>query len=540
MWERRSVMAPRGLVASPHPLATGAGLRVLQRGGTAVEAAIATASTLAVVYPHMNGLGGDNVWLIYRARTGEVHALLAIGWAGREVTIDAYRAAGYREIPRRGPLAANTVPGAVDGWAEAYAFSRAVLGGREPFEALLEDAVYYAEAGFPVTAGQAAWTLNALASGELADQEAWRRTFVRPDGSPPAPGDRWALPALAETLKVLGREGRDGFYRGPIARALCAALRARGGWLREEDFASFRSQWAAPLSVPYRRWTIFATPPPTQGVTSLQILRILGAFPVDAWGDDSIDYYHVMVEAAKLAIQDRDTWIADPLHVPVPVGELLSEGRALRHASRIDLGRASPPGGSAAKDGDTVSVAVVDAQGNAVSLIQSIYFDFGSGVVVEDTGVLLQNRGTAFSLDPSHPNALAPGKRPFHTLTPALALRDGRVELVYGTMGGEGQPQTQAALVTRILDLGMDVQAALDAPRWVYGRTWGAPTQTVAVESRVPGAVVEGLRSRGHDVRVVAAWDDRMGHAHAIRVDLQTGTRYGGADLRGDGIAAGC
>src|SRR5579883_515456 len=263
MWERRSVMAPRGLVASPHPLATGAGLRVLQRGGTAVEAAITTASTLAVVYPHMNGLGGDNVWLIYRARTGEVHALLAIGWAGREVTIDAYRA---------------------------------VLGGREPFEALLEDAVYYAEAGFPVTAGQAAWTLNALASGELADQEAWRRTFVRPDGSPPAPGDRWALPALAETLKVLGREGRDGFYRGPIARALCAALRARGGWLREEDFAPFRSQWAAPLSVPYRRWTIFATPPPTQGVTSLQILRILGAFPVDAWGDDSIDYYHVTFE----------------------------------------------------------------------------------------------------------------------------------------------------------------------------------------------------------------------------------------------------
>ncbi len=540
-----SVLAPRGLVTCPHALATSAGLRVLQAGGNAVEAAIAAAATIAVVYPHMNGLGGDNIWLLYDARTHDVKALLACGTAGRECTIDAYRARGHREaIPRRGPLGVNTVPGVVDGWAEAYRYSQEYLGGRVPFASLLEDAITYAEAGFPVTPSQAAWTRARIGPdsgpfGRLERLDGWRRTFLRPDGSPYTPGARFMQPALAGTLRAVAHGGRDAFYRGPIAERIGAALEEQGGLLRTADFAGFRSRWVEPLAISYKEWSVYNTPPPTQGLTSLQILNIVEQFPLASWGDASADYYHVMVEAAKLAFTDRDAWIADPEYAPVPVADLLAKARGRAHAAALALDRAqavspAPPAGS-----DTVYLAVVDADGNAVSLIQSVYFDFGSAVVVEGTGILLQNRGSAFSLDPASPNALASGKRPFHTLNPAMALRDGRPELIFGTMGGEGQPQTQAAVLTRVLDLDRDVQAAIDAPRWLYGRTWGEPTSALSVEARVPPGVVDELKRRGHDVRVVGAWDDRMGHAQAIRIDPRTGVRSGGADPRGDGLAAG-
>jgi gamma-glutamyltranspeptidase/glutathione hydrolase len=320
---------------------------------------------------------------------------------------------------------------------------------------------------------------------------------------------------------------------------VCASLRAQGGWLDEGDFAGYRSRWAEPLAVGYRGWTVYNTPPPTQGVTSLEMLHVLEQFPIAEWGDGGAAYYHLMVEAAKLVFADRDRWIADPEFAPTPVSALLSDGHARAQAAAIDPDRAATSHRAVPVGGDTVWIGVVDASGNAVSLIQSIYFDWGSAVVADGTGILLQNRGSAFALDPTDPNALAPGKRPFHTLNPAMALRDGRPELVYGTMGGEGQPQTQAAVLTRTLELGMAVQEAIDAPRWLYGRTWGEPTAKLLVEARMPGPVVDGLRARGHDVALADAWDERMGHAQAIRIDPRTGIRQGGADPRGDGSAAG-
>ncbi len=533
------------MVTTPHGLATAAGLRVLQEGGNAVEAAVAAAATIAVVYPHMNALGGDNFWLVYHAGEGQVRALMACGAAGARCTIEAYRASGHpHEIPRRGVLAANTVPGAVDGWWEAYEYSRQSLGGRNRFAALLTDAVSYAESGFPVTPGQEAWTRGNVGPdsgpfGHLEDLDGFRRTFLHPDGSVYRAGERQVVPGLAETLATVARDGREAFYRGPLAARVCAYLHERGGLLTEADFASHRSRWTDPIHVRYRNWTVCNTPPPTQGLTSLEILNIIGHFPVAEWGDHSPAYYHTIVEATKMAFVDRDAWIADPDARPIPVEELLSDAHGRAQAAAIDPDRAQALRSIRPVGRDTIWLGTIDAAGNAVSLIQSIAFDFGSGVVAEGTGILLQNRGAAFSLDPAHHNALAPGRRPFHTLNPAMALRDGRPELVYGAMGGEGQPQTQAAIVTRVLDLGMDVQAAIEAPRWLYGRHWGLPTTKLQLEARVPLRVIEDLARRGHDVEVVDAWDDRMGHAQAIWIDPRTGIRYGGADPRGDGQAAG-
>jgi len=545
MQGQRSVVAPRGMVTSPHALATAAGLRVLEVGGNAVEAAIAVASTIAVVYPHMNSIGGDNFWLLYDARDGNVRALLACGSAGENCTIDAYRSAGYiDEIPRRGPLAANTVPGAVDGWFEAYNYSCERLDGNRPMADLLADAIWYAESGFPVTPSQDAWTrrnvgLESSPFGGLEALGGFRRTFLKPDGDFYARGERFAMPELAATLHAIASGGPDAFYRGPVAARIAAFLRQHGGFLTETDFAGHRSSWEEPLSVPYRRWKLYNTPPPTQGLTSLQILNIVQQYAPDELARTPADFYHFIIEATKQAFVDRDAWIADPRFHPAPLNTLLSPAHAAVHARAIDPTRAAAPLATRPAGGDTVWMGVVDRFGNAVSLIQSIYFDFGSGVIPDGTGVLLQNRGSSFALDATSPNALAPHKRPFHTLNPAMALHDGRPELVYGTMGGEGQPQTQAAVASRILDFDMDVQAAIDAPRWLYGRTWGEPTSSLSIESRAGEDVISELRRRGHVLDVIDPWDERVGHAQAIHIDPDTGMRYGGADPRGDGLAAG-
>jgi gamma-glutamyltranspeptidase/glutathione hydrolase len=545
MQGQRSVVAPRAMVTSPHALASAAGLRILHAGGNAIEAAIAAASTIAVVYPHMNSIGGDNFWLIFNAKTGDVRALLACGMAGAACTVDAYRRAGYTdEIPRRGPLAANTVPGAVDGWFEAYAYGREAFGGRRGIPELLADAIWYAERGFPVTPSQAHWTrrnvgFDSSRFGGLEAHNGFRETFLKRDGAPYASGERIALPDLAATLRAIAAGGADAFYRGPIAEAIVDFLRKNGGLLDEADFTSYRSRWETPLELKYRAWTLYNTPPPTQGLTSLQILNILQRYDSAALLREPADFYHFMVEATKQAFVDRDAWIADPDFHTAPLDELLSSAHGIRQAAGIHATRAATLAASRPAGGDTVWLGVVDEAGNAVSMIQSIYFDFGSGVIPDGTGVLLQNRGTSFSLDATHPTAIVPGKRPFHTLNPAMALRAGKPELVYGTMGGEGQPQTQAAIAMRILDFGMDVQAAIDAPRLLYGRTWGEATSSLSIESRAGDDVIAELRRRGHNLNVIDAWDERVGHAQAIRIDPITGMRYGGADPRGDGLAMG-
>jgi gamma-glutamyltranspeptidase/glutathione hydrolase len=533
------------MVATPHALATQTGVRILRQGGNAVEAAVAVAATIAVVYPHMNSLGGDNVWLTYDATSRQVRGLNATGRSAAAATIGWYRERGITDaIPPRGFLAANTVPGCVDGWAQAYAYSREALGGRLPWGDLLADAIHYADDGFPVTRSQEECTAQNLDPSDdrirhLQRFEGFRQTYLRSDGRPVGQGQVMRLRALALTLRELAREGAEAFYRGSLARRIADFLQRHGSPLTAEDFATHTSTWVEPLRTTYRSYTALSLPPNTQGVAALSLLNLLETHDLTLYGDGSPDYLHLMVEATKLAFADRDRWVTDPDWLKAPLSRLLDKAYAAERAARISMSRAQAACAPGITGGDTVALAVVDGAGNAVSLIQSIYFDFGSAIVAGDTGVLMQNRGSFFSLDPAHVNALAPRKRTFHTLIPAMLLADRRPYLVYGTMGGEGQPQTQAALVTRVVDFGYDIQAAIEAPRWLYGRTWGLPTRALYLEGRFSPATAQELTRRGHPVQVLPAWSESVGHAQGICIDPETGVRFGGADPRGDGAAGG-
>ena len=347
------------------------------------------------------------------------------------------------------------------------------------------------------------------------------------------------LPELANTLNLIAKDGAAAFYTGPIAKKIVADLQANGGILTVADFAKHTADWVDPIHVQYRGLTAYNFPPNTQGMASLEILNILNNFDVKSLGEGSADYYHLLVEATKQAFADRDRYLTDPAFAKIPLDFLLSPEHGKEQAARIDLKTAAKDVTPLDPKGDTVWIGVVDEEGNAVSLIQSIYHDFGSGIVAGDTGVLLQNRGSFFSLDPSHVNCLKPHKRTFHTLNPAMLLQDGKPYLVYGTMGGEGQPQTQAAIVTRVVDFGMSPQDAIIGPRWLHGRTWGASSNDLKLESRIADNVIEELKRRGHPVKVVDAYTDTMGHAGAILIDPLTHVRYGATDPRGDGLAAG-
>jgi len=351
-------------------------------------------------------------------------------------------------------------------------------------------------------------------------------------------GDKLAMPDLARTLTAVASHGPAPFYTGDVAERICAYLGQRGGLLTPDDFAANAPTPVEPITTPYRGRTVCQLPPNTQGFVALEILGILDGLDVAALGDCSAAYVHTLAEAARLVFQDRDRYLTDPDFLDIPLDRLLSSQHAAELRSKIDPARkgtldAAPTGGG------TCYLCVVDADGNAVSLIQSVYFDYGSAVVAGDTGVLMQNRGSFFSLDSAHPNRLEPRKRTFHTLIPGMLLEDGQPALVYGTMGGEGQPQTQAALVTRILDFGYDVQRAIEAPRWLYGRTWGTASAALSVEQDIGSGVAERLSAMGHDVRQVPAWSDTMGHAQAIRIDRERGILWAGADPRSDGSAVG-
>ncbi len=537
-------MAPRGMVSAPHYLASEAGAAVLRRGGTAIDAAIAAAAVLSVVYPHMCSVGGDNFWLIWDARAGVLKALNGSGRSGACCTIEYYRQHGADgAIPYRGFLAANTVPGAVDGWGTAYAYSRERLGSPVPWGDLLRDAIRYAEDGYPVTGSQEYWTtvnLDAAAGPQrnLQRFEGFRRTYVTAGGRAYRNGEVLRQPHLARTLATVAAEGARVLYEGPIARQMAAYLGAGGGVLTDRDFAEHHSDWVEPLTARYRETVAAGFPPNTQGVAALSILNILNHLNVRSFGEATADYVHAVVEATKLAFADRDRWVTDPAFLPAPTDRLLDPGYGGERAREIAMDRAGryAPGNVG---GDTAFLAAVDEARNAVSLIQSIYHDFGSAIVAGETGVLLQNRGAFFSLDRNHPNRLEPRKRTFHTLIPAMLLREGRPYLAYGTMGGEGQPQTQAAVVTRVVDFGQNVQQAIEAPRWLYGRTWGDASGALQLEGRFPVAVTDELARRGHLVRRLPDWTETMGHAQAILIDPETGILWGGADPRGDGAAIG-
>lgn len=530
---RPVTLARQGMVSSPHYLASAAGLRVLQDGGTAVDAAIAINSTLGVVYPHMTGAGGDAFWLIYDATSGRLHGLNGSGRAGGAATTGHFRSHGYDSIPTRGPLASITAPGAVDSWCQAHEHFGALDLSR-----VLAPAIHYARHGYAVCAGQAA-CLHQVA-GVLSAYSHTRETLL-PEGRPPLEGEVVGLPKLAETLETVAQKGREGFYEGPVAAEIAAAVQRAGGLLTAADLASHSSDWVAPISTTYRGLECYQHPPNSQGFTHLMMLNILEGFDLSAMGEDSAQYLHTLVEATKLSFADRDRYLTDPDFADIPLAELLSKEYAAELRGRIDAEQAAAPVPAAPAGGDTTCSVVVDGEGNAVSVIQSLYHECGSGFVAGDTGVLLQNRGAFFALDDEHVNKLEPGKRTFHTLMPGMAFRDGKPHLVYGTMGGEGQPQTANTLVTRVADFGHEIQHAIDRPRWLFGRTWGEETRDLRVESRFPAAVATGLRHRGHPVREVGEWDNAMGHAQGIHVDHYSGGEVlmGGADPRGEGLALG-
>ena len=530
--------APRGMVATPHLLATQSGLAALRAGGNALDAAIAAAATVAVVYPHMNGLGGDNVWLIYDARSQRLRALGAIGRAARAATIDWYAARGITgALPSRGGPAALTVPAVVDGWWQAHRYSRDTMGSPLDWTALLADAILYAREGFTASDGQRAPPprepdLFGVRAPDVIRRGLW--PLYHPDALRRAP---LVQRDLARTLETVRAGGAEAFYRGDVARRLVAAAAAEGSPLAVEDLAEHRSEWVEPLRIPYAEGHAASFPPPTQGLSALAVLGMTERFDMATLLE--ADYIHVLVEATKLAFEDRDRHLTDPAHMRVAAADLLAPERLEARGRLISREHARPPQRSAAAGGDTIALVTADRDGNAVSLIQSLYFTFGSGLMAGDTGVVLQNRGAFFSLDPGHVNALAPGKRTMHTLIPSMYLEGGRPRFVYGTMGGEGQPQTQAAILTRRLFRRLGPQAAVEAPRWLYGRTWGAESRALSIEGRYPAEVARSLERRGHEVVVGEEWDDLFGHAHCIWIDPDEGGFLGGSDPRADGGALG-
>lgn len=529
---RRPFLARRAAVATPNELASVAGLEMLARGGSAVDAMVAANAALAVVYPHMTGVGGDAFWLHHDAASGRQHVLNASGRAAAAATRESYAAGGAREIAPRGPRAALTVPGAVDGWAQSHA-----RFGRLPFADCLAPAIRLARDGFPLADSPARYA--AAHRDLLAGAPDTAAAYLRPDGSPPRRGDVVRLPRLAATLEAIASGGRAAFYEGEIAAAIAAHLAGAGGVLTADDLAAHRSDWVEPARVRYRGRTAVAPPPNSQGFAGLQILGILEHLDVAALADDPAGYVDVLVRATALAFEDRDRHLCDPDFGDIPLERLLDPAYLGERAALLarDAAPAAPLAVPRAA-GDTTFSCAVDADGSAAAVIQSIYQEWGSGVVAGDTGVLLQNRGCFFSLDPAHPNRLEPGRRTAHTLTAAMLIGDRGPELVYGAMGGEGQPQTQAALATRVVDHGLSVQAAVDAPRWLLGRTWGEEHRGLRLEARFGDGVARELAARGHEnVSLVEDWTDVMGHAQAIQVIPEH--LEAAADPRGDGAALG-
>ncbi len=519
------------MVVAPHHLAAEAGRDVLRDGGNAIEAMVAAAAAISVVYPHMNSLGGDGFWLIHEPGRPRPLAISAIGAAGAAVTPTLYAERGLDAVPSRGPLAANTSAGTVAGWQAALAAS-AAAGCRLPLARLLAPAIGYARDGFPATEGQVANTL--AKQGELADMPGWADVFL-PGGRAPAPGEPFKQPALAETLVRLAEAGLDDFYRGGLARRIAADLERAGSSIDAADLAGQRARTGEPLGLPHSLGTLFNVPPPSQGMVSL---ILLGLFDRLACGEaEGFAHLHGLVEATKRAFLVRNAEVTDPAFMTVAPAELLSAQRLDRLAADIDPARALAwPAPSI--PGDTVWLASADGDGRVVSFIHSIYWEFGSGVVLRDTGIQWQNRGSSFSLDPSALQYLKPGRLPFHTNNPAMAyLNDGRV-FAYGAMGGDGQPQTQAAVFTRYAQFGQGLAEAVAAPRWVLARTWGAPRDDLRLEARFAPELVAALEAAGHPVVLVSAFDEVMGHAGTL-VRHPDGGLEGASDPRCDGAALG-
>jgi len=542
---RSVVMGRHGMIATSQPLASAAGLKVMQEGGNAIDAALTAAAVLAVVEPSMTGIGGDLFAIVYDAKTKTLRALNASGRSAYAATPAEYARRGQTRMPGTGVLSV-TVPGVVEGWSELL-----TKYGSVPMSRIVAPAVDYARNGYPVSeiiSGQ--WKAS---ERKLASDPVTAATFL-PGGHALQPGEIFSNPHLADTLELVGKSGRDAFYKGPIARAIVADMKKRDGLLDEKDFADHKADWVEPISTNYRGYDVYELPPNTQGFVVLEMLNILEGFDVKAMGHNSAEYLHALTEAKRIGFADRAAYLGDPASVPPAVLKtLISKEYAAVRRKEIDPKKAAEsykPGAiagvtpSAQVDeavqnftgldrGDTIYMTAADGQGNFISLIQSLFSDFGSGVVAGDTGILLHNRGSGFNLTPGSPDQIAPHKRPLHTLIPAFIMKDGRPWVSYGVMGGDHQAQGHTQVAVNLIDFGMNIQEAGEAARVTHGNNG------LLVESNVAQAVRDALIQRGHKVTSNANPGGAFGGFQGIMVDPRTAVLMGGSDLRKDGLAIG-
>ena len=533
---RSEVIAPHGMAATSQPLATQIALDILKAGGTAVDAAIAANAALGLMEPTGCGIGGDLFAIVWDAEKRELTGLNASGRAPAAMTIEYFRENGLDSIPPLGPLPVS-VPGAVDGWYELHD-----RYGRMPMSEILAPAVEYARKGFPVSEVIAYY----MSRGEphYAEYPNFAETYM-PGGRVPRKGEMFSNPRLADTYEAIAAGGRDEFYKGDIARKIDAFMTEQGGLLRYEDLANHRSEWVTPVSTNYRGWDVYELPPSGQGIAALQILNILEEYDIREMGFGSAEYIHVLVEAKKLAYEDRAKYYADMDFADVPVERLVSKEYAAERRKLISMTKASerlPAGDAKLEDGDTIYLTVADKDGNMVSLIQSNYRGMGSGMVPGDLGFMLQDRAELFSLDPGHANALQPGKRPFHTIIPAFVMKDGEPLMSFGVMGGSMQPQGHVQIIVNMLDFGMNLQEAGDAARVRHGGssqpTGGVMTDggTVFLEDGFSEQTRQALEKLGH---TLGDSDGSFGGYQAILRDREQGVYYGASEVRKDGQAAG-
>lgn len=532
---RSAVMARHGAIATSQPLATAAGLRVLESGGNAIDAAVTAAAVLSVVEPTMNGVGGDLFAMVYDPKTASVHGLNASGRAGAGATLQAFQQRDLARIPIRGPLSV-TVPGVVDGWNELL-----TKYGTITLAQALQPAIGYARDGYavsPIIAGQ--WK---EVESVLARDPETAATFLI-NGKAPEAGEVFKNPRLAGSLEKIAAGGRDVFYKGEIAKAIADDMERRGGFLTLQDLAAHHSDWVDPLSTTYRGYRVFELPPNTQGATALEMLNIMEGYDLKALGHNSAPYLHLLVEAKRIAFADRDAWIGDPSTTPAAaVDRMVSKDYAAERRREInpdhaaDGYRALSIAGSTANGephpvgtGDTVYLTAADDKGNAVSLIESLFETFGSGIVAGDTGIALQDRGTLFSLTPGHPDQIAPGKRPFHTLVPSMVTKDGSLWLTFGVMGGDMQAQAHAQVLANLIDFGMNIQAAGEAARFRH------TANGLALESAIDPDARSRLTAMGYHL---IQMHDAFGGFQGILIDPATHVLMAGSDPRKDGMAAG-
>ncbi len=524
---RSMVIAQGGIVASESPLASQAGAAILERGGNAVDAAIAAHAVMTVVAPMWNGIGGDLFAIVYDAKSGKCYGLNASGWAPAAQSVERLRQKGFREMPVRG-IEAVTVPGSVDGWQKLLD-----RFGKKKMNEVLAPAIQIAEDGYPVTE----WIAEHFADNVdlLRQDDAAAHTFLI-SGRAPRLGEVVHNPDLAWSLRQIAQDGRDAFYRGEITERILAVSARHGGALTAKDFADYSSEWVEPISTTYRGWTVYEMPPNVQGIGALEMLNLMEHFDLRAYGLNSARALHVQIEAKKLAYADVIRYIGDPRMSQLPVSEMISKKYAAERAKLIDMNHANcqvGPGTPVPPAGDTTYLSVVDREGNMVSFIESNYAEFGSGLVPEGTGFVLHDRGALFNLEPGSPNAIAGHKRPLHTIIPAFMEKD-QIRIAFGIMGGWNQAQAHAQFVSHIVDFNQNIQMALETARFTKPTFSGCD---VMIESRMPSNVTSELEAKGHEVTVHRGFSDAFGGGQAVMRDYATGVNYGASDPRKDGAA---